>query len=804
MIRKSLFLAGLAGIALSPIASTVHAQEGARIEEVIVTAQRREESLLEAPVTVTAVSGDILESQNVRTLTDLTVFIPGMEIQPDGPRVAIRLRGIATADGAPAAENIAALHVDGVYISHRTELEGYFYDVARVEALPGPQGTLYGRNTAAGTINIISNRPVNERASSTEVEFGNYNTKRLFGMMNVPLSDELAVRAAFQSRSHDGYFDSGIDGEQTTFGRLGIQWNPSDRVSLYTKLDYGKIWRRGIGNGILGSVNTTDGDRHVATWYDGDQWFNDSVRYPEDSQYYTPPFYDFRGNEIVTRPFFGPPSYLIYDANGTPIEPRIFLSGIENSIRRHDLWGAMTELTVDITDNISLIATAARIEETPRPANASVSGNRPGALHAGYGPYYGGVGAGREKGEPWLEQTLEVRLQGTAADQLDWTIGYFYWEDDTNENSDNPFGIAFHAPISLAESNAVYGQVTWTPLFNDRLHLTAGGRKTDDWKQWDFQVNFYNAVTVGGSGGLLTQEWDDTDYKLGIAWDLGESSMIYSNLSTGFRAGSWFPGPLPSYNPEFVEALEIGWKGLLLDDRLQLGFDAYRYDYIDAAIQFDSFNTISMRDEIGYGNLGNAEVLGANLNGRLLASDNDMVEFNIDLTNAEIIFFDFESVLERFPTLPNGDPLYTLDAVFNWTGLDLPNTTPLRGTVAWTHTFNLGGGGTVDSRLQGVYNAGRYYNYREGSRAQYEFDGLYIDPYTTLDWNVSYRPVEADYHLGFYIRNLTDERIPNSLGNTLANRGTLALNPPPNGDQRYLTGTLRPPRTFGFRLGYEF
>ena len=507
----------------------------------IVTAQRREESLLEAPVTVTAVSGDILESQNVRSLTDLTVFIPGMEIEPDGPRVAIRLRGIATADGAPAAENIAALHVDGVYISHRTELRGISSmspgskhcraRKARCMAATPPREPSTSSRTVPST-----SVPAPPRWSSVTT-----NTKRLSGMFNVPLTDELAIRAAFQTRSYDGYFDSGIDGVQTTFGRLGIQWNPSDRVSLYTKLDYGKIWRRGIGNGILGSINTTDNDRHVTTWYDGDQWFADNVRYPEDSQYYTPPFYDFRGNEIVTRPFFGPPSYLIYDANGTAIEPRIFLSGIENSIRRHDLWGAMTELTVDITDNISLIATAARIKETPRPANASLNDDRPGALHAGYGPFYGGVGAGREKGEPWLEQTLEVRLQGTAADQLDWTIGYFYWEDDTNENSDNPFGIAFHAPISLAESNAVYGQVTWTPLFNDRLHLTAGGRKTDDWKQWDFQVNFYNAATVGGSRGLLTQEWDDTDYKLGIAWDLGDSSMIYSNLSTGFRAGSCSP-----------------------------------------------------------------------------------------------------------------------------------------------------------------------------------------------------------------------------------------------------------------------
>ena len=131
---------------------------------------------------------------------------------------------------------------------------------------------------------------------------------------------------------------------------------------------------------------------------------------------------------------------------------------------------------------------------------------------------------------------------------------------------------------------------------------------------------------------------------------------------------------------------------------------------------------------------------------------------------------------------------------------------PYAGPSPWTHTFNLGGGALqsthgckASTTPDVITTTGKDRARSMNSRACTSI------PTPRLTGNVSYRPVEADYHLGFYIRNLTDERVANSLGNTLANRGTLALNPPPNGDQRYLTGTLRPPRArSGVRIGYEF
>ena len=746
------------------MASSAHAQQaGATLEEVIVTAQRREESLLAAPVTVTAISGDVIEQQNVRTLESLTALVPGLEIEPDGPRTSIRLRGIATGDGSPAAENIAALHVDNVYISHRSVLSGYFFDVERVEVLQGPQGTLYGRNTAAGSLNIISRRPTQEREAAVEIDFGTYNSKRFFGMMNMPVADTLALRGAFQASARDGYFASNVDEMDDVYGRLGIQWDPTERVSFYTKLDYGSHWNRGNGVGIFGSINTDDPDNHIATWYDEDLWFDDSAGHPPDRE-------DIDSIDLASR-----------------------------TVRK---WGVTSELTVDFSANTQLIASYGYIDEEWRQFNVGLNG-----MLMSSGAIWGGIVGERVNPGPWLEEVLDVRFQGTVADQLDWTLGVFYWEDRTASAGSNPNGISFHGGMQAdAESDAIYGQVTWTPPSMDRLHLTLGGRRTNDWKQWNFQVNLRNRITVGGSGGQVTREWDNDDFKVGIAWDLGDAEgdgMIYANASSGYRAGSWFPGPLPSYDPEFVDAFEIGWKGRLADDRLELAFNTYFYEYTDAAIQFDSFNTISQENEIGFGNLGNGQVLGANLSGSYLATDNDLVTFNLDYTDSEITSFDFTSALGRFPTDPNGNPIYIVGDVFDWTGLDMPNTIPLRLTLAWNRTFNLAGGATLDTRLQTVWADERFYSYRDDAQVQYESPARLIDSYATFDFNLNYQPLAGDWHVGFYALNLTDEAVPLSVGSS-GLQGTLAENPPPNGDRRYITGRLRAPRTVGVRFGVDF
>tara|TARA_R110000824_G_scaffold336_1_gene1694 strand:- start:115486 stop:117801 length:2316 start_codon:yes stop_codon:yes gene_type:complete len=765
--RKTAALSAAVAAAVTAIAIPAGSAYGQRaLEEIVVTAQRREEALLDTPLTVTAIGNELLETQNVRDLQDISVLVPGMTIEPDGSRTSIRIRGLATSDGTPAAENIAALHVDDIYISHRTTLEGYFYDIAQVEVLQGPQGTLYGRNTAAGTINIRTARPVlGERMGSVELQYGNYRTRRANGMLNIPLTDTLALRAAFQTMGRDGYLASNVDRQpQDMYGRISLQWEPSDRLSVFAKYEFGSNEDRANTQVIVGTVdNSTDPNNWALTKLDDDSWFDDTqLAHPNDAA-------------------------------------SIAIDSARRAYSQSDFESVMTEITYDLTDNTSFIAALARIEEK----YTSFGGDPVEDGAVGFG-IVGGVNGSFTTGTPWIEQTADLRLQGLWADQLNWTVGLFYWEDDTNEPAFNPTNLAFNAAASLAEAKSVYGQVAWTPPSLDRLTVTLGGRYTEDWKAWDFEVNFPFG-TVGGSGGYLEQEWTNEDYKVGLAWSLTDNSQIYFNTSTGYRAGSWFPGPLPSYNPEYVDAWELGWKGRLLNDTLELSANTYFYDYTDMAIQFDSINTLAppgRQSEIGYYNLGDAEIQGFNLNGVWLATDADRFDFNVDITNAEIKTFDFASAQAAFPAHYLVDPT----AVFNWEGLDVPNTIPVRLTVGWAREFNLADG-IVDSRVQGVWNDSRFYNYRSDGQSQYEFPGYEIDSYATFDWNLRYTPAAEDWFVALYIRNILDERALTQVGGgTDVPDPNLPIGQQPvlNGGDSYLTGRPIAPRTFGVRFGLNF
>jgi len=363
---------------------------------------------------------------------------------------------------------------------------------------------------------------------------------------------------------------------------------------------------------------------------------------------------------------------------------------------------------------------------------------------------------------------------------------------------DNSRGAAAHVPIALAESSAVYGQLTWTPAARDRLRVTAGVRRTVDWKQWDFQLLLNNMIYLDGSDGVREKKWSNTDYKLGVAWDLSEDRLLYANYSTGFRSGSWFFGAIPQYDPEFIDAYEIGWKGRLLDGRMEFGANVYYYDFTDMTVQFTAFDTIQQQDALAFFNLGKAESYGFNVSGTYLLNDRDTLTFNLDYIGSKILEFDFDEALAQFKS-----NIYEPKPTFDWTGLPFQNTTPWRLTAAWDRTIQTRNGATVSSRIQGVWNDERYYAYRDDTLVQPKFEGFLIDSYLTLDWHITYRRPDSGWFVGGYIVNITDEIIPESLGIRTA-IGTLATTPVPHGGDAYLSGNLRPGRRFGIRFGYDF
>jgi iron complex outermembrane recepter protein len=232
------------------------------LEEVVVTASRREETVQRAALSVQALSAATLERANVTKPEDLNAIAPGLAIASAGNSPQAYIRGVGNFASNGLAEGAVAFNLDGVYISRPPSVRGMFYDLERIEVLKGPQGTLYGRNASGGAINVISRRPkLGETSGYMELQAGNYDLARGTAAVNVPLGDTVAIRAATQIMRRDGYLSDGTSDEKGDSARLQLLWEPTDAVSLLVSSNYQRAF--GKGSGVILSPQLA-GDKYRA------------------------------------------------------------------------------------------------------------------------------------------------------------------------------------------------------------------------------------------------------------------------------------------------------------------------------------------------------------------------------------------------------------------------------------------------------------------------------------------------------------------------------------------------------------
>ena len=238
------------------------------LDEIIVTAQRRTESVQKAPIAISVVTAEQLQNADVNRPEDLQQLVPGLSVfRAFGGMNNIYVRGIGAQIANAFGDESVAQSLDGVYVARGTALSGAFLDAQRVEILKGPQGTLYGRNATGGAINYISNKPGFDDEGGMEAQFGNYKDIEVKGFQNIPLSSTLAMRAAIGYIKHDGYIESSDANDQDTLaGRLSFNFVPSDSMSLLVIADYSQDKGNGTGEVVLD--RTADHARAVT----GDAW----------------------------------------------------------------------------------------------------------------------------------------------------------------------------------------------------------------------------------------------------------------------------------------------------------------------------------------------------------------------------------------------------------------------------------------------------------------------------------------------------------------------------------------------------
>lgn len=540
---------------LSTVASMIAvacngAMQGYVIEEVIVTSQKRAESLQDVPISVTALSGEDLIGLKLRSSTEIGAQVPNMQIQtPYGDsQPVIALRGVSMSDYSHNQSSPVAMYVDEVYKSVGALQALQLFDLERIEVLRGPQGTLYGKNATGGAVNFITRQPEFERAAYLTLGIGNYNRWEVNGAVQEMLIDDtLAVRAALMYTELDGYVENrlpGFDDQSATddwAARVSVLYAPV--TDLEALLRFHKSRSEAANYGTLGGNIGSEG-----LGFGG----------------YTREGLDFHENES--------------DRN---IEKDLGSEGLSLTVNwKVDGRHTLTSITAyDEGDWFS-----------PEDGDGS-------PLDIDHNDYFSEV----------RQITQEFRLSSEVSRDFDWIVGLYAGRETVDASVHYRFFNEF-PESSLNQRNeftqtrtsfAAYWHTTYD--LTEMLTLTLGLRYTEDESELEQFRAFVGGIdpvsdmevltqTIPAAGDVVpTLDFVDRDWsgKVGLDWRLSEDLLLYVSYSEGYRSGA-FNGQafvdiaeLTQVEPEEVKAWELGIKTRLYSNRLQLNGAVFHYDYTD-------------------------------------------------------------------------------------------------------------------------------------------------------------------------------------------------------------------------------
>ena len=598
MKAKVLLAIGCSALALpaaAQVESVEAADDGNVVDEIVVTAQKREQSLSSVPLAVTAVSGAELSANGAYDTASIGFLSPNVNFSNETSRdaVFITIRGVSGTDNRNEADPTTAFHIDGAYVPRLSGANAYFYDLERVEVLRGPQGTLYGRNSTSGAVNVISAKPKGEIGGHFELLFGNFDRRLGTGALNLPISgDRLAVRAAFLFEDRDGYRDNtpaGARGDDADdfAGRIHVLAQPTDALSLlFTYEIYGKD---GVG-GVQGLLPFTGNPRPTAA-------ITDRRRFPLNTL-------GFRDNN--TNAFRAEANYDLGAATAT----YQFAWRREKRRSLNDLDGtAISDSTLG--------------ERFQSSAN-----------------------------------THELRLTSNGDKAVDWIVGAFYLDETINSvfNIQIPTAIGAFSRLDFDfvdrgqknESWALFGQAT--VALSDRFDLTLGARYSRDDKDKPDSAQVIRRLNANGAPPLQTiiqnqsADWDKLTWRAALDYTLSDNTLLYASVSTGYKSGGFNRGASQAiYDPETVTAYEVGAKTNAFDNRLRLGLSAFYYDYKDLQLAQVETAGNGVIENITR-NATSATVWGIEAEGEARLGENTRIDFALGYLNAE--FDSFPNVLD--------------------------------------------------------------------------------------------------------------------------------------------------------------
>jgi iron complex outermembrane receptor protein len=520
------------------------------IEEIVVTAHKRSRQLQKAPAAVTVLDGNALSIRGITTLADIQNLVPSVRMQKESASTEIYIRGVGSTLDLPMIEPPNAYNINGIYIP-REVTSASLVDVDRIEVLPGPQGTLYGRGAIGGVANTVLVRPSDEMHTNVMFELGNYDHLRTTLTQNLPINDRVRARGAVSYFERDGLLKSGADSADDLALLLSIEANPSDNMNLY-------VWshiesREGSAANLLskGAVN----DPTSQLFPTGDPW--------EDR--------------------------LLGD-----LESYATLGPIDAQARNWDTTIIGAEVDWKISENLSLTYLPSYLELDWR---------------QGYWLTHkkGDFGATID------QQTHELRLAWNGDHALTWLAGIYAYRIETAGQLFIQFGPDELFPGSPAglwldasdvrhhqlEGTALFGEMTYA--LTSRSRLVAGGRLSYDEKVGaGFQPDIVVEPAVDTDPVALftgtapaswsnSESWNHIDWKLGIEFDAGTDSLLYANVQTGYQPGTFDVFPDTTTPESELLATTLGARNRFFESQLVFNTELFYYVYENLLTQaFDA------------------------------------------------------------------------------------------------------------------------------------------------------------------------------------------------------------------------
>jgi iron complex outermembrane receptor protein len=506
------------GIAAPAFAQEASAESESGVADIVVTAQRREQNLQDVPIAITAFSGEAIERADLNAIDKLSGQVPGLKIAIGADRTNLAIRGIGTNITNIAAESGVAVNIDGVYLTRTTLTGATFSDLAQMEVLRGPQGTLYGRNATGGALNITTRTPDGTFDGNFSALVGNGGRFRVRGAVGIPISGEtLSARVSADYETLSGYRynltrNEKADPEDHLSGRIALRWAPSEALEVILRASISDDSAPNIiqfGASVPGPFNPIR---------QGGQTSQDPRNIRNDS----PSSIEFK-DQIYS-------ATISYDLGGVTLKS-------VTAYQKHRF-----AQIADVDGTSLLYATVDFLEDSPA-------------------------------------TTQELTLSGSSS-AFDWVVGAWYMDDEARALMRFQLPGVGRPPFAFdytqkTKAFAVFGQATYS--VTDSLRVTAGLRYSEE-KKTLFQIL---PGPPGAPGCPSTvNKYDDLSPKFGIDFDLAENVMIYASATKGFKAGGGNVSVCGNiYAPEELWAYEAGIKSQWLDNRVRLNLNGYYYDY---------------------------------------------------------------------------------------------------------------------------------------------------------------------------------------------------------------------------------